>query len=143
LTDRLVESAWRAFQELEAQGGMQAALESGAIARDVAKVADEREALLRKRKQALTGVSEFANVSEPSLERAEPDWAAIERARAASLAATSAAASAVKPVIEAASSPRALVERAIEAAANGASFAALSSALVAGTPAARIAALPL
>lgn len=64
LTDELARTAWAWFTEIEAAGGMEAALESGAIAERLAGTREKRTANLVHRRDALTGVSEFPNLVE-------------------------------------------------------------------------------
>jgi methylmalonyl-CoA mutase len=64
LTDQLCGAAWTLFQEIEAAGGAAAALEQGVIQRKVAAVRAERQAAVAKRRDALTGTSEFPDVHE-------------------------------------------------------------------------------
>jgi methylmalonyl-CoA mutase len=64
LTRQLGEAAWRLFQEIEAAGGIVAALEQGLIQKKIAAVRAEREAAVARRKDALTGTSEFPNIAE-------------------------------------------------------------------------------
>ncbi len=64
LTDSLARSAWQAFQRIEAAGGMTSFLRSGAAAREVEASWQERARRLSRRKDAITGVSEFANLAE-------------------------------------------------------------------------------
>ena len=64
LTRQLSEAAWRLFQEIEAAGGVVVALEQGLIQKKVAAVRAEREAAVARRKDALTGTSEFPNIAE-------------------------------------------------------------------------------
>jgi len=59
LTDQLATHAWAAFQEIEAAGGMVAALESGKVAERIAATVAERTKRLATRKQPITGVSMF------------------------------------------------------------------------------------
>lgn len=64
LSEDLSEAAWSAFQQIEGDGGIGASLSSGAFQ---ARLAEKRTALMRdiaKRKQAITGVSEFALLDE-------------------------------------------------------------------------------
>jgi methylmalonyl-CoA mutase len=143
LTDALAQKAWQAFQTIEASGGMPAALASGAIATQVAGVARERAALVAKRKQPITGVSEYANVDEEPVARPEPDWAAIERTRAAALAATSGHEAVAKPLLEARAAGRGIVEAAIRVAGEGASLGQITCALAGSGEPARIEALPV
>lgn len=59
LTDQLATHAWAAFQEIEAAGGMVAALESGLVAGRIAATVADRTKRLATRKQPITGVSMF------------------------------------------------------------------------------------
>lgn len=64
LTDALAERAWAAFQDIEAAGGMAAALTSGKIAADIAAVNTRRQTDIATRRLAITGVSEFPDLHE-------------------------------------------------------------------------------
>ncbi len=64
LTDELADKAWSFFQEIENQGGMAKALTSGFIAQSFAAVQSERAKNIAKRKDPITGVSEFPNIHE-------------------------------------------------------------------------------
>jgi methylmalonyl-CoA mutase len=65
LTDQLAQAAWTLFQEIEAQGGMVAALQAGLPQKWVEATAVARTANLAKRKSVLVGVNQYANVGEP------------------------------------------------------------------------------
>jgi methylmalonyl-CoA mutase len=67
LTTKLSVAAWKLFQEIEAAGGAADALTSCLIQRKVAEVRQVREANVATRKDALTGTSEFPNVSEAAI----------------------------------------------------------------------------
>jgi methylmalonyl-CoA mutase len=56
--------AWALFRDIEAAGGVAAALESGLIQGKVATVREKREAATARRREALTGVSIFPNLRE-------------------------------------------------------------------------------
>jgi len=64
LTQALCQAAWGLFQDSEASGGVFAALEQGLIQRQVAATRSLREANIARRKQVLTGASEFPNLHE-------------------------------------------------------------------------------
>src|SRR6202040_1225637 len=64
LTQALCESAWSLFQEIENAGGVFPALEQGLIQRKVAATRAVREANIARRKEALTGATEFPNLHE-------------------------------------------------------------------------------
>jgi methylmalonyl-CoA mutase len=64
LTDKLCAAAWSQFQEIDAGGGAWAALESGLIQRKVAAVRAERQKAAARRKDAITGTSDYPNLRE-------------------------------------------------------------------------------
>src|SRR3954471_24197823 len=67
LTRQLCESAWSLFQEIETAGGIFAALEQNLIQRKVATTRAARETNIAKRKDVLTGASEFPNLHEAEI----------------------------------------------------------------------------
>lgn len=69
LTNDLARAAWEELRSIEAGGGVITALGSGRLVDDIGAVADEREKSLSKRKTAVVGVSEFANLGEAAVER--------------------------------------------------------------------------
>ena len=64
LTSELCASAWSLFQEIETAGGVAAALQSNMIQQRVAQTRDARAKDIARRKYAITGVSEFALLTE-------------------------------------------------------------------------------
>lgn len=64
LTRELCEAAWALFQDTEKAGGLFAALEQNIIQRKVASVRSAREVNIAKRRDVLTGASEFPNLQE-------------------------------------------------------------------------------
>jgi methylmalonyl-CoA mutase len=64
LTAKLCAAAWSQFQEIEAAGGAWAALERGLIQKNVAAVRAERQKAMARRRDALTGTSDFPNLHE-------------------------------------------------------------------------------
>ncbi|UVO30706.1 methylmalonyl-CoA mutase subunit beta [Bradyrhizobium arachidis] len=64
LTSELCEAAWALFQETEKAGGAFAALQQGLIQDKVANTRKAREGNIAKRRDVLTGVSEFPNLQE-------------------------------------------------------------------------------
>jgi len=64
LTNQLCESAWSLFQEIEKAGGIFVALQQGLIQSKVATTRKAREANIAKRRDVLTGASEFPNLHE-------------------------------------------------------------------------------
>lgn len=64
LTDELCRHAWALFQDWERAGGIVAALSAGLVQAGVATVRTERAGAIAKRREPLTGASEFPNVHE-------------------------------------------------------------------------------
>lgn len=64
LTGRLCRAAWAQFQEIEAAGGVLAALQSGLLQGRIAAVRAERDRAVARRKDALTGTSDFPDLTE-------------------------------------------------------------------------------
>ncbi|MFJ5048493.1 methylmalonyl-CoA mutase family protein [Streptomyces sp. NPDC088719] len=69
LTDELASAAWAFFQETERAGGLPAALRSGMVAERLAATWAARSAKLARRKEPITGVSEFPQPGERPVER--------------------------------------------------------------------------
>ena len=64
LTQQLCTVAWSLFQEIERAGGVFASLEQNLIQRKVAATRTVREANVARRKEVLTGATEFPNLHE-------------------------------------------------------------------------------
>jgi methylmalonyl-CoA mutase len=64
LTEDLAQAAWAWFTEIERAGGIVRALADGLVRDRLAAAWDERRKRLAKRSDALTGVSEFPNLTE-------------------------------------------------------------------------------
>ncbi|MFJ6463329.1 methylmalonyl-CoA mutase small subunit [Streptomyces sp. NPDC091387] len=69
LTDELADAAWAFFQEIERAGGQAAALDSGMLAERLAATWAARKKNLARRKEPITGVSEFPQLAERAVER--------------------------------------------------------------------------
>jgi methylmalonyl-CoA mutase len=67
MTAQLCAAAWSQFQEIETAGGAAAALEAGLIQSKVAATRTEREKNIARRRDALTGTSEFPNIHESAV----------------------------------------------------------------------------
>jgi methylmalonyl-CoA mutase len=67
LTQQLCESAWALFQEIEKAGGAAGALEQGVIQNKVAATRAERVKNIVRRKDAMTGTSEFPDIHEAAV----------------------------------------------------------------------------
>lgn len=69
LTDELAHAGWEFFQWIEREGGQAEALRSGRLGQELAKTWEARSAKLAKRREPVTGVSEFPNLAERPVER--------------------------------------------------------------------------
>jgi methylmalonyl-CoA mutase len=72
LTDALAHAGWAEFQAIEEAGGLPQALADGVVAERIASHRRERQHKLAVREDAITGVSEFPQLQEKSLERQAP-----------------------------------------------------------------------
>lgn len=64
LTTQLAQAAWSLFQEIEKTGGAAVAIEQGLIQKKVTETRKAREANVARRKDPLTGTSEYPNLTE-------------------------------------------------------------------------------
>jgi methylmalonyl-CoA mutase len=119
LTTQVADKAWAFFREIEAKGGILAALQSGFIQETIAATMAQRDKDIAKRKVPLTGVSEFPNILEKVVERPAPDVSKVKAAASARVA----KAKAVKSL---GADP---VAAACDAVGAGASFAAVVAAV--------------
>ena len=67
LTSELTQAAWMLFQEIEAAGGAAAAVEHGLLQKKVAATRAARQAAIARRKDALTGASDYPNLAEAAV----------------------------------------------------------------------------
>ena len=86
-TEQLAAQAWEVFQDVERQGGLSAALQSGWVAEQVDRAYAARAKDVASRKQGITGVSEFPDVNEQPIDRSEPDVDLLRSAAAERIAA--------------------------------------------------------
>ncbi|GHE56687.1 methylmalonyl-CoA mutase family protein [Streptomyces capitiformicae] len=70
LTDELAHAAWEFFQKIEGAGGQAEGLRSGRLGQDLADTWEARGTKLAKRREPITGVSEFPHLAEKPVERA-------------------------------------------------------------------------
>jgi len=112
LTRQIAETAWAEFQKIESAGGMAAALVDGSLAERIALSWAEREKNIAKRKDPLTGISEFPNLHERAVERPLPDLKPLRAEAAGYLAG---AGSAAEPGVSIAPLPRHRLGEAFEA----------------------------
>jgi len=64
LTDQMIEKAWNLFQEIEAEGGIVAALKSNMVQSKIAEVEAKRQNNIETGKEVLVGVNRFENPDE-------------------------------------------------------------------------------
>ncbi|MFT4098639.1 MAG: methylmalonyl-CoA mutase subunit beta [Rhodoblastus sp.] len=82
LTAELCDKAWALVQASEKAGGLAQQIASGALKADVEKAAAERAKNVARRKDALTGASEFPNIAEKTVDVLAPIPAAATPAGA-------------------------------------------------------------
>ncbi|MEZ4592418.1 MAG: methylmalonyl-CoA mutase family protein [Chloroflexota bacterium] len=124
LTDELAQRGWAFFQEIEAAGGMVAALQAGTLQQQIAATAAARQADLAKRKAVMVGTNMYPNLGEKPLPQPEPGVDEIPLTRQPD----------PQPALNALAqaAPENLVERAIAAAQAGATLVQLQETLLAG-----------
>jgi methylmalonyl-CoA mutase len=131
LTDQLADKAWGLFQEIERQGGMLRAIQGGWVAQQIDSAFAPRARDLARRKEGITGISEFPDIGEAPVLRPGPDRAALLDAAAARVR----RARQGGPVLTALAypgrgdSPGTISATAVDAAGQGASLGLLSCAL--------------
>ena len=84
LTDELAQAAWEFFRTIERDGGQAAVLRTGRLRTDLATTWAERSKKLAKRREPITGVSEFPLLAEKPVEREpapEPPSGGLPRVR--------------------------------------------------------------
>jgi len=138
-TDELAKAAWAEFQAIEKAGGMAAVLSDGSFAKQIAESYATREKNLDKRRDPLTGVSEFPNILETMDTPEQPDLDAAAKASAGRLAATRQKAGAGVAAIQS-DAGGSLTGTVFAAASDGGTIGAMAGAL--GGTATEIAALP-
>jgi methylmalonyl-CoA mutase len=73
LTNSLAREAWKLVQQVEAEGGYAAAVESGAIEKALAETRAARAKAYSSRRRALVGVNNYPNLTEKTPEGEMPD----------------------------------------------------------------------
>src|SRR5512147_718692 len=131
-TDELAKAAWAEFQAIEKAGGIVQVLKDGSLTKKIADAYAQREINLAKRRDPLTGVSEFPNILEAPLEHETPDLsaafrAATERLKTTRSKDTDAVARAVEGIK--AAQPGALTSVAFAAAIAGATIGQMAAEL--------------
>jgi methylmalonyl-CoA mutase len=125
LTEELASKAWEIFQETERQGGMLSALKLGWVSEQIDAAYLPRAKDIARRKEGITGVSEFPDIAEERVTQTPLDAAALRKTAAARIA------SARKEVstLGALASATEQTAAAVEAAAGGATVGQIASAV--------------
>ena len=79
LTDDFARTAWRWFQQIEAAGGWEAATTSGLISQQIEHTHDKRALNVARRRQLITGVTEFSDIDEARVTRDRPPITTVDR----------------------------------------------------------------
>ncbi|MEO5840719.1 MAG: methylmalonyl-CoA mutase family protein [Acidimicrobiales bacterium] len=79
LTDDFARAAWSWFQQIEAAGGWDAATTSDVISQQIERTRDKRAVNVAKRRQLITGVTEFPDIDETRVTRDRPSSTTVER----------------------------------------------------------------
>lgn len=124
LTEQLADKAWETFQEIERQGGMLAALQGGWVAKQIDAAYAPRAKDIARRKEGITGVSEFPNIAEQRVAQASVDPNALRAAATARIIPARAEDAVVAELVRAGESQKShdfcdLVEAAIAGATIG------------------------
>lgn len=90
LCDELGKKVWAAFQQIESEGGIVAALEKGSIQERIGATRTSRESALSKRAASLIGTNKYPNLAEKELPASAFDAKAFRTARTNDLAAAKA-----------------------------------------------------
>jgi methylmalonyl-CoA mutase len=79
LTNDLARAAWAWFQQIEAAGGWDAATASGLISQRLEQTRDARATNIARRRQLITGVTEFPDIDEARVVRKRPPATRVDR----------------------------------------------------------------
>jgi methylmalonyl-CoA mutase len=125
LTNQLAEKAWENFQEVERQGGMLEAIQSGWVVDQIDSAFAPRAKDIARRKEGITGISEFPDLGEERVNRPEPDRGDLRKKAADRISNARRDGETLNAVASADSKAAA----ALEAAVAGASFGQLAKSL--------------
>jgi len=145
LTEDLAEGAWARFQQIEAVGGMAAAVTSGVIHREMEDARASRRHAIATRHDLVTGVSAFPYLDEQPLSRQAPDVLALRGSIRESLSGRSSPSAELDRLRMAADSESregTVTVAAIDALAAGATLAEVADTLRGGGEPTRCEALP-
>jgi methylmalonyl-CoA mutase len=129
LTDQVADKAWAVFQEVERQGGMLHAIQSGWVAKQIDSAFVPRAKNLARRKEGITGVSEFPNIGESPVVRRAPDRITLRAGAMQRLAHARRIGSALRALAADWRDAGPITATAVEAAEQGASIGQMAAAL--------------
>ncbi len=131
LTQQLAEKAWETFQEIERQGGMLSALQGGWVAQQIDAAYAPRAKDIARRKEGITGVSEFPNIAEQRVEQVALDPAALRSAASARIIPTRTEDATVAELVRVREGQKSkdLCDQLVEAAVAGATIGQLARAI--------------
>lgn len=129
MTDKMAELAWENVQEIERHGGMLHALQSGWVTREINSAFVPRAKDIARRKEGITGVSDFADPCEERVLHPPPDLEALRTAACLRVASRRRESSALAQLAGITGNSGRQTEMAIEAALAGASIGQLAEAL--------------
>jgi len=135
LTDSVARKAWDLFRDVEIQGGMAKALQTGFAQEQVATASAERAKAYAQRRDIFVGTNMYPNMADKPLKISDIDHAALQQKRAAELQAFRDAAdsqwrqSALEKLSQA--TPENRVDAAVHAALGGATIGDICLALCA------------
>ena len=125
LTDQVADKAWEIFQQVERQGGMLEVIRSGWVAEQIDSAFAPRAKDIARRKEGITGVSEFPDIGEERVTHPAPDRLALRAAAAKRVA--NARSQCTAPAEFASTGGQ--TEFAVDAASNKASIGQIAEAL--------------
>ncbi|MGF1638106.1 MAG: methylmalonyl-CoA mutase family protein [Cyclobacteriaceae bacterium] len=64
ITDKLVQSSWQLFQEIENKGGFTKAFKAGIIQEEIKAIREEKNKRLSSRREVLVGINQYPNAKE-------------------------------------------------------------------------------
>jgi methylmalonyl-CoA mutase len=136
LTDDMAREAWKAFQKIEAGGGILASLEKGTLQEAVSAVRSEKLKSIQRRKDVIVGTNAYPNAGEKPLPGGDVDYEAARKERIESLNTwkKDRDAAAVQAALEAVGAARGAERMAamVNAASAGATLGELQEALSLG-----------
>lgn len=143
LTLALAEAAWKEFQDMERRGGMLAVLRDGSFAKAIETTRQKRTKDLARRKQPITGVSEFPHLGEKPVVREKVDASAHQTSLLDRRKQRATGELAVTLTALAGQTGDGLVQGLVSAAARGATLYAMNRALGSAATPAELTAAPL